>query len=154
MESYLAVNIPLFIKLVVAVILGAAIGTERTLAHKVAGMRTYALVALGSCLLTLIAESILHSYGTGAGTDPTRMASAIVMGIGFLCGGLIVFQNNHLSGLTTAAGMWVATGIGIAVGLDLYTLAVITSVLTIFIFSTLWEFEEKFKSDSEGSTNQ
>ncbi len=143
MEAYLIINIPIFIKMVVSMFLGAVIGTERTLAHKVAGIRTYALVSIGACLLTLISQMTLVTSGQSIGADPLRMAAAIVMGIGFLCGGLIIFHNNKLSGLTTAAGLWVATGIGIAVGTGLYTLAVITTLLTLFIFSTLWNFEEK-----------
>lgn len=150
METFLATNIPIFIKLAVALLLGAAIGTERTLANKMAGVRTYAFVALGACLLTIISQLALAQYGNPEGADPLRVAAAIVMGIGFLCGGLIIYHENKLLGLTTAAGMWVATGVGIAVGFGYFTLAVITSALCLFIFSTMWEFEEKVrKSDTD-----
>lgn len=151
MEAYLITNIPIFLKLLLALGLGAAIGTERTLAHKMAGLRTYALVALGSCVLSIVAQEVLSNYGITTGVDPLRMAAAVVMGIGFLCGGLIIFHDNKLSGLTTAAGMWVATGIGIAVGYGFFTIAVLTTALTIFIFSTLWNFEEKVRENSNNS---
>ena len=149
MEAYLIANIPLFLKMLLAVGLGAVIGTERTMAHKMAGLRTYALVSLGACVLSIISQSVLSQYGMSSGIDPMRMAAAIVMGIGFLCGGLIIFHENKLSGLTTAAGMWVATGIGISVGYGFFTIAIISTLLTIFIFSTLWTFEEKMRDSAE-----
>lgn len=149
MEAYLIANIPLFLKMLLAIGLGAVIGTERTMAHKMAGLRTYALVSLGACVLSIISQSVISQYGMSSGIDPMRMAAAIVMGIGFLCGGLIIFHENKLSGLTTAAGMWVATGIGISVGYGFFTIAIISTLLTIFIFSTLWTFEEKMRDNSE-----
>src|SRR6185436_9106060 len=100
-----------FVQLLLAIFLGACLGIERTYAHKTAGMRTYALVSMGSCLFIIIARLIIP-LGGGYNFDPMRMAAGVVMGIGFLCGGVIIFQNHHLSGLTTAAGLWVAAGIG------------------------------------------
>jgi len=147
MEAFVATNLPIIIKLLVAVLLGAAIGTERTMANKMAGFRTYAFVALGACLLTIISQMALLQYGNPDVGDPLRVAAAIVMGIGFLCGGLIIYHDNKLLGLTTAAGMWVATGIGIAVGFGYFTVAVISAILCWFIFSTMWEFEEKVREN-------
>ncbi len=145
LESFFAFNIPLLIKLLLAILLGGLIGVERTMANKMAGLRTYAFVSLGSCLLIIISSLTTDNFVSVTDFDPLRIAAAIVMGIGFICGGAIIYHDNRLSGLTTAAGMWVASGIGVAVGFGYFSLAIMTTVLTLFIFSTLWEVEEKFK---------
>ncbi|MEK7567484.1 MAG: MgtC/SapB family protein [Patescibacteria group bacterium] len=147
LETFLAFNIPIFIKLTLAILLGGLIGVERTLANKMAGLRTYAFVSLGSCLLVIISILTTSQFFNVTNFDPLRVASAIIMGIGFICGGAIIYHDNRLLGLTTAAGMWVASGIGVAVGFGYFTLAIMTTVLTLFIFSTLWEVEEKFKKN-------
>ena len=77
-----------------------------------------------------------------------RLAAGIVMGVGFICGGLIVFSDNRLTGLTTAAGMWVATAIGIAVGYGLFSIAIFASILTLFTFTFLWKIEESVRKFS------
>ncbi len=129
-----------FLRLIIALGLGVIIGLERSIAHKTAGMRTYGLVSLGSCLFIIIsqlvvAESSLYTF------DPMRTAAGIIMGIGFLCGGVIIFQNHELTGLTTAAGLWVAAGIGMAVGFGQELLAVFTTALTLAVFTLLWTLE-------------
>src|SRR5687767_9317097 len=111
----------LFSLLVVALILGSTLGLERSLAGKTAGIRTFGLVSMGSCLFILIARFVIPTADM-SNFDPMRMAAGIVMGIGFLCGGVIVFKDSTLTGLTTAAGLWVAAGIGMAVGYGLVTL--------------------------------
>src|SRR3990167_2206893 len=109
--------------LVVSLLLGSILGLERTLAHKVAGVRTYGLVSMGSSLFILIARYVVPTSSIYS-FDPLRIAAAIVMGIGFLCGGVIVFKDSTLQGLTTAAGLWVGAGIGMAVGYGFILLAV------------------------------
>src|SRR3989344_1180552 len=118
-------------KLILAVFLGALIGVEREVAHKSAGMRTHALVALGSALFT-VAPSLL----SGPTIDPTRIAAQVVTGIGFLGAGIIFFDQSHsrVQGLTTAAGVWTAAAIGMAVGFGLVEVAVWATVLTILVF--------------------
>lgn len=135
-----------FIQLTIATGLGLLLGTERTIAGKNAGMRTYALVSLGSCLLILISISVTQSFSTVFNFDPLRLAAGIVTGIGFLGAGIIIFKNSSLEGLTTAAGLWVASAIGISVGYSLYALAVFSTVLTLFVFTVLWFLETKIKS--------
>ncbi len=145
---YLTFNLPLIIKLLLAVGLGAVIGTERTLAHKMAGMRTYAFVSLGSCLLVLISLLATKEFIGFTNFDPMRMAAGIVMGIGFLCGGIIIYHNDRIIGVTTAAGLWVANGIGIAVAFGYFTIAIVTTILALFIFSTLWGVEEQMRKEA------
>jgi putative Mg2+ transporter-C (MgtC) family protein len=150
-SNFLIVYLPILNKLLLAIFLGSAIGIERTLANKMAGMRTYAFVSLGSALFIIIGQIISSEYTGIVSLDPLmRLASSIIMGIGFLCGGLIIYHDNKLFGLTTAAGMWVATGIGIAVGFGLYMVAIFSTILTIFVFSTLWDVEQKVQKTFEG----
>jgi len=148
MEFFLNGDTVIFGKLLLALVLGLALGFERTIAGKTAGMRTYALVAMGSSLLVIVAQSVTASYIGSVNFDPMRLAAGIVMGVGFICGGLIVFSDNRLTGLTTAAGMWVATAIGIAVGYGLFSIAIFASILTLFTFTFLWKIEESVRKFS------
>lgn len=128
--------------LLIALILGAALGLERSLAHKTAGLRTFGLVSMGSCLFILISRYVIPTASVFS-FDPMRIAAGIVMGIGFLCGGVIVFKDSTLTGLTTAAGLWVAAGIGMAVGYGLVSLAVYTTIITLVVFTLFWFIEHK-----------
>ena len=152
MEIFSAQNVDLFIKLFLAMFLGVLIGTERVLAHKTAGMRTYALVSMGSAFFIIISQLMTEKYLGAVNLDPLRIASQIIVGIGFLGAGSIMLKDYHPIGLTTASGIWVAAGIGMAVGFGLYVPAVIVTVLTIFIFAILALVEERIriKTDKEG----
>lgn len=134
--------IEIFGQLALAALLGAAIGIERKLAHKTAGIRTFALVALGSALFTIIPQLAFVNF-PGTSYDPSRMASQVVVGIGFIGAGLIVFQQSKVKGLTTAAGLWVSAAIGISVAYKLYAIAIFTTAITIFILFFLWFIEHK-----------
>jgi putative Mg2+ transporter-C (MgtC) family protein len=140
-------TIDILIRLVIAVLLGGIVGVERTLAGKTAGMRTYALVAMGSALFVLISQIVSAQFINLTNFDPLRIASQILVGIGFIGAGLVFHDNHHMrtSGLTSAAGLWVAAGIGMACGFHLYTLALITALLTLLIFTILWYVEKGFK---------
>ena len=135
----------IILRLFVAVLLGMIIGTERVWAHKTAGMRTYALVSMGAALFIIISEVIVSRYMGIGGFDPTRIASQIVVGIGFLGAGSIMLQGSQLKGLTTASGLWVAAGIGMAAGLGLFSIAVVATLMTLFIFMVLWYIEARLK---------
>lgn len=116
----------LILRLLLAGILGGLIGAEREYRAKVAGMRTYLLVALGAALMLIVSR-----YGFDGQGDPSRVASQIVSGIGFICAGSIIVHRQSVHGLTTAAGVWVSAGIGMAVASDLYAIAVVTTVLSL-----------------------
>src|SRR3990167_8471496 len=131
--------------LIAALFLGSILGLERTIAHKTAGIRTYGLVSMGSCLFILIARFVIPTVET-FNYDPLRMAAGIIMGVGFLCGGVIIFKDSTLVGLTTAAGLWVAAGIGMAVGYGLLGLAVLATVSTLLVFTLFWFIEQKIIS--------
>jgi len=133
-------DLSMFIQLGVALLLGAIVGLERLLAGKEAGMRTFGLVSVGACLFVMIGESVIVGYADRFNFDPLRLASSVVTGIGFLGAGLIIFQH-ELKGLTTAAAMWVASAIGVAVGFGLYAIATFTTFLVLFVTVGLWFIE-------------
>lgn len=141
------------IRMTVAMILGLFVGAQRSHVGKSAGMRTYALVSLGAALFILIAEDVSLKYADVFSFDPLRVASQLVVGIGFLGAGVIFVQRQILTGLTTAAGLWVVAGIGAACGYGLYFIAAYATFLTLFVFEALWYIEEHFlrtaKFDSE-----
>ncbi len=130
----LATQADLSIRLIVAGLLGAAIGLEREVHGHPAGVRTHMLVALGAAVFTVV--SIEGFPKTGAGTtDPSRIAAQIVTGIGFLGAGAIVKYGANIRGLTTAASLWVDAGLGLAAGTAMYVVAVVAAGLAIF---SLW----------------
>lgn len=145
MNILLVSNLEIIIDLVGAVILGGILGTQRNLAGKTAGMRTYALVAMGSAMFILVGRLVTERFIGVVNFDPLRIAAQIVAGIGFLGGGMIIFHDSKLTGLTTSAGLWVAAGVGMAMGFGLYTVAVVGTVLTLIVFSLLWYLEQYFE---------
>lgn len=141
------------IRLVVALVLGALIGVERVHAGKSAGMRTLGLVALGSALFIVVSELVIDEYGI-VDADPLRVAAQIVTGIGFLGAGMIIFKEDHISNLTTAAGVWVAAAIGVATGFGLFTLAISVTTLVIITFSLMLNVENFLKRKFEKSAKK
>lgn len=138
------VNI-MFGKLALAVLLGLLVGTERAIAGKQAGSRTFAFVSLGSCLFVLISNYVNLMYLGVVDFQPTLMASAIITGVGFIGAGLIVIHGDAPRGVTTAAGLWVAAAVGTAVGFGMYAVAIFTSFLALVIFTALWFVENSFR---------
>ncbi|MFZ2593961.1 MAG: MgtC/SapB family protein [Minisyncoccia bacterium] len=134
-----------FFKLTLAALLGLAIGAERTIAGKNAGMRTFALVSLGSALFVVISEQINLQYLGQVNFDPMRISAGIITGVGFIGAGMIFSKDDLLKGLTTAAGLWAIAGIGMAVGFGLYTISIFSTLLVLFIFTALWFLEEKVR---------
>lgn len=140
-----------FIKLVAAMLLGGVIGTERAiLAKQAAGTRTFGLVALGSCLFVVIGMSVNGLVPGLSNADPTRMAAAIVTGVGFLGAGLIIFRGDALHGVTTAAGLWLAAGVGMAVGFGMMSIAIFATLLALIMFTGMWYIEHTFKNWFDG----
>ncbi len=132
----------IFFQLILAVILGGIIGSEREIAQGLAGLRTHVLVCLAATLFT-----ILSLNGFPSNADPSRVASQIVSGIGFLGAGLIIFYGTKLRGITTAAGIWITAAIGMAVGLKFYLPAIFVTFLAImvlFLFRPVEYFLDKY----------
>ncbi len=144
MELFSVSDFDLMLRLTFAVILGLAIGAERSRVGKHAGMRTYGLVSLGACLFVVMSGVVSTKYAESFVFDPLRVASQIVVGIGFLGAGVIFVQRQVLTGLTTAAGLWVVAAIGASCGYGLYSIAAYVTFLVLFIFQALWYIEERF----------
>ncbi|OGI82193.1 hypothetical protein A3I95_00965 [Candidatus Nomurabacteria bacterium RIFCSPLOWO2_02_FULL_44_12] len=154
MSHFLVLNGEIILRLVIAMVLGMVIGAERRFVHKEAGMKTHALVSLGAAVFILISEAIAIQYASIGGFDPTRIASQVIVGIGFLGAGSIILQGNRLLGLTTAGGLWVTAGIGMAAGYGLFGLATITTILVLFVLVVVYFFERPLVKISENNKNE
>jgi putative Mg2+ transporter-C (MgtC) family protein len=119
----------------IAGILGGAIGFEREYRSKEAGFRTHFLVGLGSALFMVLSMHGFDNFQAQAGViiqrDPARMAAQVVSGIGFIGAGTIIFQKNVVKGLTTAAGLWVTSAIGMTAGVGMYLLAATATLMVL-----------------------
>lgn len=136
-NNYLVV----IIRLVVAFALGGLVGYQREKAERPAGFRTHVLVALGAAVFTLI--SIAPFAGSRGMADPSRIASQVVVGIGFIGAGAIIQQGDIIMGLTTAASLWVTAAIGVAAGGGYYILAGISTVLVYLTLEVFKLIEKK-----------
>ena len=132
-------------QLILSIFLGGVIGLERELKRKVAGLQTYSLVCLGACLFTIISCELFYSFSNkfDIASDPIRIIHAIAVGIGFIGAGVIFRQESGVIGLTTAAGLWVAAAIGVAVGMNLISLAVFGTISSLFVLFGLGLVEDK-----------
>lgn len=131
------VNIQLefLLRILLAGICGGIIGYERKSRNKEAGIRTHLIVASGAALIMIVSK-----YGfsdilgmKGIALDPSRIAAQIVTGVGFLGAGMIFMRKNTISGLTTAAGIWATSAIGMAIGSGLYAMGIVTAVLIVLV---------------------
>lgn len=136
-------DLDIFYKLLSAAVLGGLIGLERESHGKDAGVRTYALVCLGTALIMVVSYEIYFKFKITA-TDPSRIAAQAVSGIGFLGAGAIMrSEHGSIKGLTTAAGIWATSGIGLACGIGMYhaaIMATISALTILIIFSKLDRF--------------
>lgn len=133
------------LRLTLSVIVGVFIGSERAKHGRAAGMRTHVLVALGACLTSLM--SIYVSDILGAGGDVMRISAQVISGIGFLGAGMIIIKNNDvITGLTTAAGVWTTGIIGIALGYGFYSGAIICTILFLIAIIVFTRFEKRKRS--------
>jgi len=154
-------NFDILLNLLVAVCLGGLLGLERTFAGKIAGMRTYALVSMGSALFVIISVMADTLYFGAVNADPLRMVSQIIVGIGFIGAGLVWHRSSKITGVTTAAGLWISAGVGMASGFGFFALAGMVTILSLLVFTLMWYFEKKMKrfsyndngeSDEEGDS--
>ena len=127
-ESIL-VELNYLIGIAVSVVLGFAIGFERKLRFKEAGIRTHTIVCVGAALIMVVSK---YAFG-GQEADASRVAAQIVSGIGFLGAGIIMFRGQKMHGLTTAAGIWATAGVGMAAGAGMYTVATGATITIIAI---------------------
>lgn len=118
------------ISILISVILGFLIGYERKLRFKEAGIRTHTIVCAGSALIMVVSK---YGFGDSVEADASRVAAQIVSGVGFLGAGIIIYRKHEIHGLTTAAGVWATSGVGMAAGAGLYIVAAGSTVIIIAI---------------------
>ena len=129
------------IRVVSAIIIGGLIGLERGMKNRPAGLRTYMLVCVGSCLIMMTNQYIYQFTGAG---DPMRLGAQVVSGIGFLgAGTIVVTRHNQIKGLTTAAGLWTSAGVGLALGIGFYEGAVAVGLSVFVILTVLQRLESR-----------
>ena len=145
-------TLQIIFQILLALVLGMIIGIEREHRKKSAGMRTFALVSLGSALFTIISVNGFQNFVSISSYDPSRVVSQIVVGIGFIGAGLIFLKENKVQGLTTAAGLWATAAIGASVGLRLYFLAIFAALAVLFVLWLLRAIENKIPRVNENNT--
>lgn len=140
-------DLAVILRICAAVIIGGLLGLERGLKNRAAGLRTYMLVCVGSCLIMLTNQYIFQSFGSG---DPVRMGAQVVSGIGFLgAGTIIVTRRNQIKGLTTAAGLWSAAGVGLALGIGFYEAALIGGFAVFAVMTLLQKLDNRMHRRSK-----
>ena len=130
-------NQEIFVRLIVSAALGVLVGLERESAGKPAGIRTHALVSLGSCMFMLLAIEGPKVWGTTALVDPTRLAQGVVTGVGFLGAGAIIQSGTSVQGLTTAATIWLVCAVGATVGGGLWQIGGVGALVALILLRGL-----------------
>ncbi|MGH2410377.1 MAG: MgtC/SapB family protein [Chloroflexota bacterium] len=128
-------------RLVITLVLCGAIGAQREVSGKAAGVRTHIMVGVGSALLTVVSAYAFPGWPHVSGRDPTSIAAQIVSGIGFIGGGMILKEGLTVRGLTTAASLWAVAGVGMAAGSGLVPLAIIATALLLITLSVIGRLE-------------
>lgn len=137
--------------ILIAAILGGVVGFERQLRRKAAGLRTNMLICMGAALFTLLTKE------TGVSSDSlTRVIQGIATGVGFLGAGVMIHQGTDIHGITTAATIWLVTAVGVACGLGLYGMAIMTIVMAIIVLAGMSPIEKKMQNrlSKQGSNGQ
>ncbi len=132
------------IRIVLAMFFGAIIGLERERRKQPAGFRTHSVLAVGSALLSMVSVYVPWVYGSGVNVDPSRIASQVVSGIGFLGAGAILRMGISVKGLTTAASLWTTAGIGLASGAGMYVLSLFSTLILLVVLSLMSKVEREF----------
>lgn len=150
-------NAEFIIRLFMAIALGFALGLERELTNKYAGLRTHILVCLGACIFTLLSIYAFPTFATGDNVDvaqatgirdTSRVAAQIVTGIGFIGAGTVLRNGPMVFGLTTAATLWIAASIGMACGAGIFDVAIIATVLSVAVLTLIRIFEKQILPSS------
>ena len=139
--------VAILLRILCALAVGGILGIERGRKNRPAGLRTYMLVCVGSCLIMLTNQYIYQVTGNG---DPVRLGAQVVSGIGFLgAGTIIVTKRNQIKGLTTAAGLWAAAGVGLALGIGFYEGALTAGVAIYLILTALQRWDDKMHQNAK-----
>ena len=138
-------------RLALSFLVGGLIGLERQMHRRPAGLRTHILVCIGSCLIMLTSLYVFDIYKSEANIDPSRIASGVITGIGFLGAGAIIRarEREAVKGLTTAASLWVVAGLGLSIGCGLYSASLFTTVLALIALFFLARVERRALGKNE-----
>lgn len=136
-------------RLCLSMLLGAVVGYERKRKGQPAGLRTFSLIAMGATLAMLVSIYVCQEYVGLKNGDPGRIAAQVITGIGFLGAGAIIQAKGSVRGLTTAAGIWMASIIGLAVGVGLYILSLVATLLILFILVQLDNIEHRLEMGAQ-----
>jgi len=134
------------VRLALALVLGGMLGMERGRKRRPAGLRTYMIVCIGSALVMITSQYMMKEFGAG---DPARMGAQVISGIGFLGAGTIMITSRQVKGLTTAAGLWAAACIGLAVGIGFYSGAIICAVLVLLVMTVMSRLDTRLQLRSK-----
>lgn len=134
------------VRLALALLLGGMLGIERGRKRRPAGLRTYMIVCIASALVMITSQYMMLAYGTG---DPARMGAQVISGIGFLGAGTIIVTSRQVKGLTTAAGLWAAACIGLAVGIGFYTGAIACAVIVLMVMTVMTGLDARLRLKSK-----
>lgn len=138
------------IRILAAALLGGILGIERERKNRAAGLRTYILVCIGACVVMITNQYVYQVFHT---SDPVRMGAQVISGIGFLgAGTILVTSHSRIKGLTTAAGLWAAACLGLAVGIGLYEVAVVGGI-SIFLVLTVLHVLERHMAHNQRSAD-
>ena len=150
------------LRLILAVVVGAIIGFEREKRNKPAGFITHTMVCMGACMVSIMQLMIFDNMIDLVKQDPSlkevikidtgRIIAQVISGVGFLGAGTIIQNKDKVSGITTAATLWVSACIGLIIGLGFYTIALVSSFFAIFILVIMTKFERKYINKNEKVT--
>ncbi len=138
----------IFIKIFFSLIFGGILGAERERAGKAAGLRTYMLVTLASTTFTIVAKEA-EKFFQSPNYDPGRILGQVILGIGFIGAGIIIYHGEHVRGITTAAGLWVATAVGLLIGIELYLIALVVTIISFIILAIFPMIEGKIEGEKK-----
>ncbi len=136
-------------QMVLSMLLGAIVGFERRRRGQSAGVRTFSLIAMGSTLAMVLSVYVPQTFAVGLNGDVSRIAAQVISGIGFLGAGAIIQMKGSVRGLTTAAGIWMVSALGMAIGAGLYLVGIVATGLILFILVLLERIEHKVSLRSE-----
>ena len=151
------VDLEILFRIVLAIILAFIPGMERELTGKFAGLRTHILVCVGACVFTILSlygfQFSIHTSGVLVQDDPARIAAQVITGIGFIGAGTVMRHGRSVSGITTAATLWVCAAIGMSCGCGQYMTAIIASVATLIVLISIRAFEKNVLAKRKVSYN-
>lgn len=136
-------------KLFLSMLLGVLVGLERKRKGQIAGVRTFALIAMGSCMAMLLSIYVPQVYTGLKNGDPGRIAAQVITGIGFLGAGAMIHMRGSVRGLTTAAGIWMTAAIGMAVGVGMYLCSIIATAMILLTLIAFQVYESRARLGQE-----